>query len=595
MFSKKMALALFVTLVALVIVAAQCGAPAEPVTIIQTVEVEKIVKETVEVEKEVVKEVEVEKTVEVEKVVEVTPTPDPNALGAQCTYNAYRMGWVMDYADPNNIVNEVFHPDSPFQYTFWDDETFRDLVNEALVTSDIDARIDLWDQAEDILINDAVAVLPIFHYDRTTLVRPGLNASFPPFGSSQMWKWSWEDGREDLVSALATDPPTLDPQLSTDTTSSAVIAQLMETMYGFKEDGTLEPVGAVGFPEISEDGSVFTVHLDPEAKWSDGEPVLAQHYVDGIIRLLEPETAAEYAYVMYYVDGAEAFNTGESDDPDSVGVKALDDFTLEFTLTGPQSFFDSILAFKTTFPARLDVIEAGGELWFETNYVGNGPYLLQEFVHDDHVSLVVNEDHVRGAQAAIKTIEMPIIVEQATRLAAFEQGDIDLGYPTAPFPSEELPRILEDPFLSEAFTRLPQPGTYYVGLNTRGEHTSNVDFRKALEYAVDKRSILDDVMNMPWRIDAYGVIPPEIYGYQDGNVGYGFDVDAALEHLQAYMDEAGIEDPGDISIQLWFNRGNEDIIQSVEVAWEENLGIDVNVVNMEWGVYLDTLDECNNP
>jgi len=367
----------------------------------------------------------------------------------------------------------------------------------------------------------------------------------------------------------------------------------METMYGFKDDGTIEPVGATGY-EVSEDGSVYTINLDPEAKWSDGEPVTAQHYVDGMVRLLDPATAAEYAYVMYYVQGAEAFNTGESTDPSTVGVAAVDDFTLQITLTGPQSFFDSILAFSTTYPARLDVIEAGGELWFETNFVGNGPYVLDEFVHDDHVTLVANEDHPRGAAATIKTIYNAIIVEDATALAAYENGDIDVGFPSGVYPSEELPRILEDPVLSTEFTRLPRPGVYYVGLNTKAAPTDNVHFRKALALAVDKRAILDDVMNMPWRIDAYGVIPPEIYGYQDGAVGYGFDVDAALEHLQAYMDEAGVENAGDISIQLWFNRGNEDVIQAVEAQWEENLGIDVNVVNMEWGVYLDTLDECNN-
>jgi oligopeptide transport system substrate-binding protein len=433
-------------------------------------------------------------------------------------------------------------------------------------------------------------VLPIYHFDRTTLVRSGLSASFPPFGSPQFWKWSWDDGTDVLHNRLGTDPPTLDPQLSTDTTSFAIIEQMMETMYGFKEDGTLEPVGALDFPEISEDGTVYTIHLDPEAKWSDGEPVTAQHYVDGITRLLKPETAAEYAYIMYYIDGAKAFNTGESDDPGILGLKAVDDFTLEITLANPSSFFDSILAFKTTFPARLDVIEAGGDLWFETSFVGNGPYLLEEFVHDDHVWQVANQDHPRGAQASIKRLEHSIILEDATALAAYEAGDIDVGLA----PAEELPRILEDPVLSQELTRLPSPGTGYMGLNTLAEHTSNVHFRMALGYAVDKRAILDDVLNEPWKIDAYGVIPPEIYGYQGDGVGFGFDPDAALGQLQMYMDEAGIEDPGDISIQLWFNRGNEAVVEPVEAQWEENLGIDVNVVNMEWGVYLEVLDECNN-
>ena len=591
MFSKKTALALFAALVVLSMIAAQCAAPAQPQTVIQTVEVEKIV----EVEKEVIKEVEKQVEVEVEKIVEVTPTPDPDMLGERCTYNAYRMGWIMDYADPNNIVNEVFHPDSPFQYTFWDDETFRGLVDEALLTLDLDERQALWQQAQEILVNGAVAVLPLYHYDRNTLVKPGLNSPYPPFGAPAIWKWDWDDGRDSLVYSLGSDPPSFDPQLSTDTTSNFVIRQLMETMYGYKNDGTVEPVGALGF-EVSEDGTVYTVQLDPEAKWSDGEPVTAQHYVDGITRLLDPATAAEYAYVMYPVAGAEAFNTGESDDPEIVGVKALDDFTLEITLASPSSYFDSILAFSTTYPARLDVIEDGGDLWFETNFVGNGPYLLEEFVHDSHVTLVANEDHPRGAAAAIKQIEIPIIPEPATSLAAYEVGDLDSG-DTSIFPAEELPRILEDAALSEEFTRLPRPGTYYVGLNTKGEHTDNVHFRKALSLAVDKRAILDDVLNMPWRIDAYGVIPPEIYGHQGDEIGFGFDMDAAQAELQMYMDEAGIEDPGDIAIQLWYNRSgdNQDILEAVEAMWEENLGIDVNVSNMEWAVYLDILDECNNP
>jgi oligopeptide transport system substrate-binding protein len=370
---------------------------------------------------------------------------------------------------------------------------------------------------------------------------------------------------------------------------------MMETMYAFKADGTLEPVGALDFPEVSEDSSVYTIHLDPEAKWSDGEPVFAQHYVDGIIRLLDPATAAEDAYFMYYIDGAKAFNTGQSDDPGMVGVKAVDDFTLQTTLTGPQSFFDSILAYKTTFPARLDVIQAGGDLWYETNFVGNGPYLLEEFVHDDHVTQVANQDHPRGAQAGIKRLIHRIIPEETTALVAYEAGDIDVGFPTGTQGEAELPRILADPVLSQELTRVPRPGTYYLGLNTRAEHTSNLHFRMALGYAVDKRTILDDMLNMPWRADAYGVIPPEIYGHQGDAVGFGFDPDAAREQLQMYMDEAGIEDPGDISIQLWFNRGNEDVIDSVEAQWEENLGIDVNVVNMEWRIYLDILDECNNP
>jgi len=529
-------------------------------------------------------EVVVEVTVPPE-IIEITPTP---GLGAGCTYNAYRMGWVMDYSDANNIVNEVFHPDSPFQYTFWDDETFRDLVDQALVESDATARVALWQQAEQILVTDYAAVIPIFHYDRTGLVRPEIESEFPPFGAPHFMKWRLPEGETTLRVRLSTEPPTLDINLATDTTSHSILNQLMESLYRYKGDGTIEPAGAESY-EVSEDGTVYTVYLRQDAVWSDGEPVTAQHYVDGIIRLLDPATAAEYAYVMWYIEGAEEFNTGEIDDPTAVGVKALDDYTLEITLTGPQAFFDSILAFFTTYPVRLDVIEEYGDLWTEPgNFVGNGPYVLTEWAHEDHVVIEKNPLYHDADAVTIERVEYPIIVEDATALTAYERGELDVsGYP-----SEELPRILEE--MPDHFVRMPRPGVYYLGLNFLRPPTDNLNFRKALASAIDKRAILDAVLNMPWRTEAYGVIAPEIPGHQGDAVGYKFDVDAAQQYLQAALDEMGIEEAGDIRLNLWFNRGNEDVIESVAEQWETNLGIRVYVVNMEWGAYLQTLDECND-
>ncbi|MFQ6000243.1 MAG: ABC transporter substrate-binding protein, partial [Anaerolineae bacterium] len=505
---------------------------------------------------------------------------------------AYRMVWVMDYSDANNIINEVFSPKSPFQDTFWWDDTFLDLVDQALVETDPEARAAIWNQAEKILIDDYAAVVPIFHYDRTALVKSGINHEFPPFGQAHIMLWSFEDPTiTTLRWRLGTEPPTLDINLATDTTSHAILNQLMESPYRYRGDGTIEPAGAESY-EVSDDGLVYTVHLRDDAVWSDGEPVTAQHYVDGIVRLLNPETAAEYAYVMYYIAGAEDFNTGVTDDPSTVGVSAPDDLTLEITLKDRAAFFDSILAFFTMYPVRLDLIEEFGDQWTEAgNFVGNGPYILTEWAHEDHVTIEKNPLYHDADAVTIERVEFPIIYEDSTALAAYENDEVDVsGYP-----SEELPRILEDPVLSQEFVRLPRPGTYYVGLNTKVGHTSNVNFRKALEMAVDKRTILDDVLNMPWRMDACGVVPPEIPGYQGcGKVGYTFDVDAATEALQAYMDEAGIADPSEISIEMWFNRGNEDVIEAVAAMWEENLGIYVNLVNMEWAVYLDVLDQCNN-
>ena len=580
MFSKKW-YALAAVLVAGSLLLAACGQQE----VIRTVEITvpaEMVEVVVTAPPEVVTQVE-----QVEVTVEVMV--EEEGLGAGCTYNAYRMGWVMDYSDPENMLNVVFHPDSPFQYTFWDDQDFRDLVDQAMVEFDFATRNALWQEAERIMLDEYAAVMPIFHYDRNSLLLPEIEAVFPPFGSPPFKHWRLPEGQTTMRNAIGTEPPTLDVNTATDTTSPLIQHQIMDALYEYDGAGLIQPAGAVSY-EVSDDGLVYTIQLREGATWSDGEPVTAQHYVDGMTRLLEPETAAEYAWLMYPVAGAEAFNTGETDDPSTLGLRAIDDLTLEITLEQAASYFDTVLAFSTTYPVRLDVIEQYGELWAEPgNFVGNGAYLLTEWAHEDYVVIEKNPDYWDADNVTIERIEFPIITEPATMLAAYERGELDVGG----YPSEELPRILEE--MPDHLRRLPRPGTYYIGFNLLRPPTDSLAMRQALSSAVDKRAIMDNVLEMPWRIEGCGVIPPEIPGYAGcGTVGYDFDVEAAQGYLDTYMAEAGVEAPADVSVNLWFNRGNEDIIEAVAEQWETNLGITVNVAIMEWAAYLDTLDECNN-
>lgn len=528
--------------------------------------------------------------VEVTQEVQAQVPEKTQNLGAVCTFNAYRLGWVMDYSDAGNMLNVVFHPDSSFQYTFWDNEDFRDLADQAMVEYDFDARIALWQKAENILMTDYAAVVPIFHYDRSTLVRANIKAVFPPFGAPPFKHWRLPENQSTLRIRLGTEPPSLDVNTATDTTSLMVLGQVMDALYEHDGEGKIQPAGAVSY-KVSDDGLVYTIKLRRGATWSDGEPVVAQHYVDGVTRLLQPETAAEYAWLMHIVQGAKAFNAGEVSDPATLGVRAIDDYTLEITLEQIASHFDSILAFSTTYPVRLDVIEQYGSLWTEPgNFVGNGAYSLIEWAHEDHLAIEKNPGYWDADNVTIKRIEFPIIIEDATALAAYERSELDY---LSGYPNEELPRILEE--MPDDFRREPWPGTYYIGLNTLRPPTDNLNLRKALALAVDKRAILDNVMEMPWRTAACGVVPPRIPGYQGcGNVGYEFDVETAQEYLRAAMDEIGIDAPDMISVNLWFNKGNEDIVETIAEQWESNLGIQVNVIVMEWASYLDTLDECNN-
>ncbi len=403
---------------------------------------------------------------------------------------------------------------------------------------------------------------------------------------------------EGLVTTLSTEPPTLDVNLGTDTTSHAILNQIMESPYRYMEDGSIEPAGAVSY-EVSEDGRVYTIMLREDAVWHDGEPVVAQHYVDGITRLLMPETAAEYAWLMYFVEGAEELNTADETTPElkeGLAVKAADDYILEITLKEPLAFFPSILAFSTCYPVRLDLIEQYGDEWFEAgNFVGNGPYMLTSWEHEAEVILEKFDDYHDADQVSIEKIIFYVVPEEATALAMYEAGETHLaGFAYGGFPAAELPRILEDPKLSQEFRKIVRPGTYYVGLNTLRPPTDDPLVRKALSAAVDRRTLLDEVLSMPWREDSGGIIPVGIPGFQGTEIGYPFD----LEQAKKFLADAGYpEGEGFPMLDVWYNKSADNtlILEAVTAMWEQNLGISVRLTNMEWKVYLDILDECNTP
>ncbi|HSR35065.1 MAG TPA: peptide ABC transporter substrate-binding protein, partial [Anaerolineae bacterium] len=286
-----------------------------------------------------------------------------------------------------------------------------------------------------------------------------------------------------------------------------------------------------------------------------------------------------------------AFNSGEIDDASQVGIKALDDVTLEITLEAPRSYFETILPFSVFEPVRLDIIEQYGDQWTEAgNYVCNGPYLLESWEHEAEVTFVKNMDYWDADNVNIEKITIPIITEDATSLALYENGELHVsGYP-----SEDVPRIREDPVLSQELRISPRPGIYYVGLNTLKPPTDNVLVRQALAAAIDRQSIIDNVIQMPWRSPMSCTTPPDVLGYQEyGTCGWAFDPEKAKELLA----EAGYPDgEGFPVLQFWFNRAdfNEDVIEAVAAMWEENLGISVELRTNEWAVYQDFLNACND-
>jgi len=399
---------------------------------------------------------------------------------------------------------------------------------------------------------------------------------------------------------LGTEPPTLDPSLATDTTSVEVDEQLFLGLTDFED--TIE---AAVIPElatewsVSADGLVWTfkmrqdgkwVHYDPATKkFEVKRPVTAHDVEYGVKRTLNPETASDYAYVCYSIKNGEAVNTGESTDLDSIGVKAVDDYTVEFTLEQPAGYFPAIASMWVNRPMPREAIEEHGDKWTEPgNIWTNGPYALDTWEHENRMVLVKNPHWWGAKDVSIEQINYVMVVETSTAFAMYENGELDV----AAVPLEDIDRVKADPVLSKEFTISPALCTYYYGYNTTKPPFDNPTVRQAFSYAIDRQKLIDTVTK-GGQLPAWSFACPGIFGNVADNSDFpGITFNA--QKAQDLLAEAGYPNgEGLPEITLMFNtsEGHQKIAEFIQGQWKEHLGVDVNLANQEWGVYLNTLTE----
>jgi len=387
--------------------------------------------------------------------------------------------------------------------------------------------------------------------------------------------------------------PSLDFNLNINLESLEVLGQIMEGLYHYAPDGSVEPAGATTHT-VSADGLVYTFTLRSDAYWWDGVSVTAQQYVDSYQRLLDPDnnpdpdSPAGYAFmVVDIIEGADEYMRGAITNFSQVGVTAVDATTLRFNLEHPVGYFPSLMANSAFCPVRLDLINSDSDYWTEAGrFVGNGPYKLTEWVHNSYMLFSKTLTYHSHDQVTIEEIRFRIL-DAEDQLTAYENDQLDVSA----VPSDELPRVLADPVLGGEFHRTPQPGVYYLGMNTHLTPTSNITVRMALASAIDRGDILTNELNMPWREKAMSAIPAGVPGYQNGEVGYTFNPTQARSYLGAagYPDGAGFPE-----IELWANYGNETAINAVADDWRTHLNITVTTVYTEWGHYIDMLGSCHD-
>ncbi len=411
-------------------------------------------------------------------------------------------------------------------------------------------------------------------------------------------RWNW-----------VSEPPTLDPALASDTTSvDATYNLFMGLTRSDPVTGEVIPGLATDWA-VSDDGLEWTfnmrddvpwVHYDPNTgEWSivtdeEGNErfVNANDVVYGAKRTIDPETASDYSYVQYVIANAEAVNSGEEGVTlDDIGVEALDDYTVKFTLRQPAAYFPSIAGMWVNYGMPQWAIEEWGPKWTEAGLINTyGPYGLEEWIHGGSLNLIKNPLFPEADSVQIERIEGVMITEDSTAFAMYENNELD----TQSVPLPEIDRVKADPQLSTELINAPFPCTYYYGFNNQKAPFDDVNVRRAFSQAIDRQTLIDNVTK-GGQVPATSFGSPGIFGAPEpGTVGLGYDPEAASAALQTYLDEQGItiDDFNNLGVTLMHNtsEGHASIAAAIQQMWSDTLGVQVNVENQEWKVYLETIN-----
>ncbi|WP_204552926.1 peptide ABC transporter substrate-binding protein [Bacillus ectoiniformans] len=284
------------------------------------------------------------------------------------------------------------------------------------------------------------------------------------------------------------DIPSMDSVLATDAVSFNVLNNTMEGLYRLDKDDKATDGMAEGEPEVSEDGKTWKFKIR-DAKWSNGDPVTANDFEYAWKKALNPDTAAEYAYIMYDLKNAQAVNEGKMK-PEELGVKALDEKTLEVQLENAVPYFKELLTFGTFMPQNEKfVTEQGDQFGLEANTtVYNGPFTLAEWKHEDKFVMKKNPEYWDAETVKLEQINTKIVKDTQTDVNLFESGDVD----QIKLSSEFVDKYKEN----EGFFNHQEATLFFLRMNqTKNEALKNVDARKAIAMGFDKKGITDVILN----------------------------------------------------------------------------------------------------
>jgi oligopeptide transport system substrate-binding protein len=403
-----------------------------------------------------------------------------------------------------------------------------------------------------------------------------------------------ETGIRDQVLYLGngSEPRDLDPHVVVSFNDFNIVLALFEGLANIDER-TSEPVpGVAEHWETSADGLTWRFHLRPDARWSNGDPLTARDFVFGVHRALSPRLASEYAYALYPLKNAEAFNTGRLADFAQVGVRAVDEHTLEFILARPAPFLAAAATVPVWFPVHRASIEKLGRFDDRTvpwtrpeNMVCNGPFLLKEWSPNNRVVVVRNPHYWEARRVRLNRLVFYPIENANTQEAAFRTGQLHL---TSDVPISKIaayrrdrPTVLRiDPFLDTAFLRF----------NTKRVPFADPRVRQALARALDRTALVQEVLRGGQQ-PAHALTPPHTAGYT-ARAGIPDDF-AGARRLLAEAGYPGGRGFPKVEIQFATQELNQRLLEAVQQMWRRELGIEVTLANKEQRVWLNDERQLN--
>ncbi len=373
------------------------------------------------------------------------------------------------------------------------------------------------------------------------------------------------------------EPESLDPHLISGVPEHRIYESIFEGLLAYDAETAEGVPGVAESWEVSEDGKTYTFHLR-KTTWSDGVPITAETVVKSWQRMLNPETGAPYAWFpAMFLKNAGAVNSGDAPLED-LGVKAIDDYTLEVQLAGPLPYVTGALPHYSFGIVPIHAIEEHGDQWtLPENFVGNGPFVLEDWKPQEELTVVPNDKYWDAEAVQLDRVRFIPLEDNNTGYNMFLNGEVD-------WMTEVPTDVIDEAKLREDYNANPQLATYYYVINNGREPFDDAKVRKALTMAVDRVSLVEQVTKAG-QIPANSIVPP-MTGYEaiEGN---RYDVAAAQELLA----EAGFEGgEGFPEFEILYNTSDnhKKIAEYMQQQWEENLGISCSLVNQEWKTYLAT-------